>query len=557
MQIENFLFMKKNLLLFLGCFALLSVNSQLVNNGAVIRIQPGAFIKCTGDVQNLAGGTITNDGKLEVQGSFTNSAIYNTTTGDDSLIMSGGSGGTVTLNGGASTTLSYLTINKTSAADIVKLAGTTLVGVKLDFLSGTFTTDPIVNPSFVLQSPTSAVYSFAAGMEIVGRVRRTVWSNGPTVVFNAPHMQVSTTGGTQPTDFTVTMIPQSAGGDPTQAEREVKRKFQFAQTGGTGFLANIRFPYMFGELTATNTEANLVPWELIAAEWNGRLTPVTRDGANDWVSTTGIAAAALLNEWKLADPRYTINATAYLRGAWANGPTMTINLRTAGVIPLGQPYNTTPFNYTGTESVPTIPANVTDWILIELRKPASGLPADATFNTVNTVIGRKAGFLLNTGVAVDLDGVTPIAFDINKQGPSFIVVRHRNNLSVMSNSILSNATGTFANNFSTTPNTNVYKAPGASSDPVVLLPSSALYGMWAGDANKSNSVNSIDVNAIKTAISLLLSGYQLQDVNMNAAINSLDVNLTKGTISTLGQSSTPARSITPNPNVIIKSSVPD
>ena len=55
-------------------------------------------------------------------------------------------------------------------------------------------------------------------------------------------MQVTTNGGTAPTSFIVTMIPQSGGGDPTQNEREVKRKFLFTQSGGSGFTADIRYP---------------------------------------------------------------------------------------------------------------------------------------------------------------------------------------------------------------------------------------------------------------------------------------------------------------------------
>ena len=82
------------------------------------------------------------------------------------------------------------------------------------------------------------------------------------------------------------MIPQSGGGDPTQNERELKRKFLFAQADGSGFTADISFPYATTELN-TNVEANVVPWELVSSEWNARLTPVTHDVVNHFVSTTG------------------------------------------------------------------------------------------------------------------------------------------------------------------------------------------------------------------------------------------------------------------------------
>ncbi|MFZ1529847.1 MAG: hypothetical protein WAT19_13910 [Ferruginibacter sp.] len=535
---------KKLQLLTAACsFFAMEGFAQLYNNGATIKIQPGALVFVQGDVQNNAGSTLTNDGKLEVQGNFTNAATYNTTTADDSLTLSGGNN--VTLNGGAAS-ISYLTINKTANTNNVTLAGNTTVGVKLDYLSGNLTTDPI-NTSFVLSSPVTAVYNFTAGREITGRVQRTGWTNGVARVFNQPNMQVTTNGGTNPTDFTVNMIPQAGGGDPTLAEREVKRKFVFTQTGGTGFTTDMRFAYQDGELN-TNTEPGLVPWFLNAGtEWNGKLTPITRDGVNNYVSYTGITTTELANEWKLADAKYTMNATLALRGPW-NGTAMNTSLNSGGIIQLTQPYNTTPFNYTGTESVGAIPnANVVDWVLVELRKPSTGLPQDAASATI---VGRKAGFLLNNGTVVDLDGVTPIAFDITKQGSAFMVVRHRNHLGVMSNSLPSNASGTFTNDYTVLANS--YKPAGAPSDPVILLAgASGKYGMWGGDANKNGAVNITDVNAVKFAISNSLSGYQLTDTNMNTGINASDYNLSKATISLSGTTGAPGR--TP----LVTTNIPD
>lgn len=501
----------------------------------------------TGDFKNI-NGIITNDGKIEVQGNFINSGTYTSTANEDSLIMSGTGADTLT---GGSSVINYLTINKSTSSDIIRLGGTTIVNTKLDYLSGVLTTDPILNPSFTLTSPVTTVYNFAAGEEIIGSVKRTGWTNATAYVFNQPNMQVTTNGGTAPTDFTVTMIPQSAGGDPSQNERELKRKFLFAQTGGSGFTADISFPYTTTELN-TNVEANIVPWEFISSEWNAQLTPVTRDVTNHYVMLTGIAAPDLAMEWKLADPKYTFNIRAFLRGAW-NGTAMNTNLNSGGIIPLSQPYNTTPFNYTGTESVSSIPnANIVDWVLVELRKPASGLPSGATSASI---IGRKAGFLLNNGTVVDVDGTTPLSFDITRQGASFVVIRHRNHLGVMSVSIPSNSIGTFANDYSLLANS--YKDPSAPSDPVVLL-SGGKYGLWAGDANKDGIVNATDASTVKLAIANSSTGYLRSDMNLSNSINATDVSLTNIIISTSGTGSAPAIA-TGNRNLKsqIKSNIPD
>ncbi len=530
----------------LAVFGLVGFQTQAqltVQSGATFFMQSGSQVTVQGDVQNA--GTLNNDGSLRVQGNYTNTGTY-TGVGSAGILEMYGAGD-VNLSPGSSS-IANLIINKTAATDDVTLTASTTVTNGFTFTQGGLTTNPIGTPSIALISPATTPYTFAAGKEVVGRVRRTGWTAGVARVFNQPNMQVTTTGGTTPSDFTVNMIPN---GDPTQAEREVKRVYGFANTGGSGFTADVRYPYMAGELN-TNTEANLVPWRLVTAEWNARLTPVTRDAANDWVATTGVAAADLAQEWKLADPNYTMNVTANLRGPWT-GAAMNTNI--SGILPLAQPYNTTPFNYAGTENVGAIPTNVVDWVLIEHRKPASGLPADALSATIT---GRQAGFLLNNGTVVGLDGVTPIKVPIAKQGTAFITVRHRNHLGVLSNAIASNATGNFTNDFTVLANS--YKPAGSPSDPVVLLSGGVEYGLWAGDANKNGAVNVTDANAIKSAIAASLNGYQFTDVNMSNSINVTDVNLTKSTISLSGTGSgTNARSRVDlnNPNIKVTTNIPD
>ncbi len=509
--------MKKVYVLFFMCIGY-AVKAQLVNNGATITIQSGASIFCAGNFTN-ASGTITNDGKIEVQGSFANAATYNTTANNDSLVMSGS--GNATLTSGGATVRNFV-INKASNSDVVTLTSTITVSGKLSYLSGLLSTDYLANPSYSVTAPASAIFTFAAGREIAGNVKRTGWVNGATVLFNGANMQLTTNGGTAPTDLIVTMLPNAYGGDPSQAEREVKRKFLFTPTGGSGFTTDIRFPYLPAEVN-TNAEANLVPWTLAISEWNARLTPVSRDVANAWVSTTGVDATSLMQEWKLADPHYTFNVTAQLRGAW-NGTDMNTTINS--ILPTSQPYNTSPFNYAGTEAVGAIPnGNIVDWVLVELRKPSTGLPTDAISSTI---IGRKAGFLLKTGIVTELDGITPIAFDIAKQGASFITFRHRNHLGVMSNSIPSNAAGTFTNDFQQL--SKVFVSSSIPTTPMILL-TGTTYGLWPGNAaNSDGAVNSSDIGLVKSQVNAALTGYLIGDVNLDANVNASDVGLTKQSV---------------------------
>lgn len=524
----------------IAVFGFLSLQGQAqlnVQSGATFFMQAGAQVTVQGDVQNA--GTLNNDGALRVQGNYTNTGTY-TAVGTAGVLEMYGTGNANLAPG--SSPIANLTINKSAATDVVTLTSSATVNNGFTLTQGVLTTNPTVTPAVALISPAATPFTFAAGKEVIGSVRRTGWANGTARVFNQPNMLVTTNAGTAPTDLTVTMIPN---GDPTQAEREVKRKFSFAYTGGTGFTADVRYPYTASELN-TNTEANLVPWNLVTTEWNSRTTNITRNTGADWVNTTGLTAAELLQEWKLADPNYTMNVTANLRGPW-NGSTA-MNSSITPVMSLTQPYNVTPFNYAGTESVGSIPANVVDWVLIEHRKPASGLASDAL---TATITGRQAGFLLTNGTVVGLDGVTPISVPISKQGGSFITIRHRNHLGVLSNLIASNAAGTFTNDFTVLANS--YKPAGSPSDPVTLLAGGAgKYGLWSGDANKNGIVNGTDVNVIKAAIATLATGYQLTDANLSNTINATDVNITKSTISSLGTGSgTEGRS------AVVQTNLPD
>jgi hypothetical protein len=515
------------------------MKAQVVNNGGTIRIETGGALISSGSVTNTSG-TITNDGRIEVQGNYTNAGTYHSTANKDSLVI-WGSGNTVLSPGGASFNL--LTIKKASNADIVKLGGSVTVNTRLDYRSGLLTTDYANNPSYVLSAPATAEFNIAPGLEIIGMVKRTGWKNGSSILFHSAQMQVATNGGTSPVDISVTVLPHAYGGDPAQTEREVKRKFLLAQNGGNGFTADVRFPYDVSELN-TNVEANLAPWYFNASEWNALLTSVSRDAANKSVTATGIPAASFAQEWKLADSRYTFNMVAFLKGGWNNSTgLMRTALNEGGQLPLTQPYNTAPFNYNGTESVVSIPnTNIVDWVLLELRKPVTGLAEEAI---ASTVIGRKAGFLLNNGNIVDLDGVTPLSFDISKQGAgNFVVLRHRNHLAIMSHAIASNATATFSNDFSLL--ANVYSRQGSASQPVTLLATSGAgsskYGLWPGDIDWNGSISATDVAPVNETISGTASGntniYHAKDVNLDRKVTPADVSVIQTSVTSAASSST-------------------
>ena len=190
----------------------------------------------------------------------------------------------------------------------------------------------------------------------------------------------------------------------------------------------------------------------------------------------------------------------YLEGSYIGGQMSTF-LNSSGHIPLSQPYNTSPWNYTGTESVASIPANVVDWIIVELR------------GTETTVADRRAAFLKNDGSLVDLDGTSNIKFPSAPAGDYYVVVIHRNHLPVMTaNKVTisySPVLYDMRTNSSNVYGTNAVKDLGGG-----------YYGIYTGDTDGSGTVNAADRS--NTWNQRNVSGYNGSDLDLSGTVNAAD-----------------------------------
>ena len=120
------------------------------------------------------------------------------------------------------------------------------------------------------------------------------------------------------------------------------------------------------------------------------------------------------------DKRVRVDLTILLAGAYQNG-NMKTTLRNLDLVPFNQPYNTSPWNYNGDESISSVNENVVDWVLLELR--------DKNDNT--SVLEKRASLLLDSGKIVDIDGQNPVPF-LLPPDEYFISVHHRNHIPIMS-----------------------------------------------------------------------------------------------------------------------------
>jgi hypothetical protein len=211
----------------------------------------------------------------------------------------------------------------------------------------------------------------------------------------------------------------------------------------------------------------------------------------------------------------TLDLKVYLEGPYSGveDNAMNTTLNTNGVLPLSQPYIGEPWNYDGTESVTTIPSDVVDWVLLEFRdadSPENALP--------ETMVGKKAAFLRSDGSVVGLDGVSQL--DIGSPtiiNDLYVVVRHRNHISVISNYPMMLLGSVYSYDFST----SMDQAYGGIAGYKQIDDVPLRFGMVDGDADADGSISVLDYSV--WAIDFGYPGvYYSSDLDMDSEVSVLD-----------------------------------
>jgi hypothetical protein len=202
-----------------------------------------------------------------------------------------------------------------------------------------------------------------------------------------------------------------------------------------------------------------------------------------------------------------LDLTVFLEGPF-NGSGMDTDINS--ILPLAQPFNTTPWNYNGTESVAAIPTGAVEWVLVELRDAASAGQA-----TGGTTIDRQAGFLMDNGQVVDINENPILSFANSVSDGLFVVVYQRNHLAVISGSALTASGGTYTYDFSSGEN----QAYGGTNGHKQLT--SGIWGMYSGDGNRDGSINTADKFPLWESQSGN-EGYLKSDFNIDGESNNID-----------------------------------
>lgn len=469
--------------------AVINTATSLTNTGGT-----SPYCLVTSNGTDMWGGYATGGLRYSQSGNTNSTQISSTNNFRRVIIRNGqlfasiSSGGVVKVGAGLPTS---------GSASLTVLTGTTALGAKSEFVFADM--DPTISGDDVmyLVSPgTAALRKYS----LIG----TTWTSNGTI-------------GLDSDDYgSITAVING-----TNATLYIVRKVSNFGTNPNGG----------GEIV---TLTDNVGYSTLNNSFTGTPTVIVPDIAGSNKAFRGIAMVP-------TPPSVSVSVKAYLQGAYSTTTSRHKDVTTAWAAVLNanatsQPYSVAPFNYTGTESVTNgfftttgDGTDVVDWVLLELRDSTN--PA--------SVLKQRAAFIREDGMIVDIDGSPDVNFNkyppyINA-GNYYVVVRHRNHLSVRSASTLALSTSSTSYDF-TTAQSQAYQNPAnlvngamASKDLPGNIPN--VFMLWAGNANSDNAVRAGGGPTISDYLTIMSSTaldgsftkiinsvYRKEDLNMDGLL---------------------------------------
>ena len=489
-------------------FMAVGLNAQVLSNsGATLTIEPGALLKIEGGIENVSGGTINNQGILEVQGDFDNAATYTGTA--DTVRFSGSANSQVTSNGAVFGTV---LIEKDATKNVV-LVDQATVGAELEFVNDD--NKVLIGDNDLVLQDGASFDSFDDNEFVVtdgaGYVKIQGIANGDSETYPV--------GGSN-TRYNPIALSGNAGN--TTDEYGINANDYFLSEGMTGDTLDetvVDASWVLIEGTAGGMDIDVTPswflahetmnfdadssavglhngdgWDLAPADFgaaNGG-EPNSRDKLG--VSEEGVLAVSGAGDGIVppAIQGVKVELKAFLAGPYAAG-VMSDALRANpnDLIPLIEPYAGSPYNYVhtlygGDEPVAQYSDfasggagnEVVDWVLVEVRDIA-----DST-----TVIASKSALIQKDGDIVDVDGQSTLFIPGVAAGDYIVSVNHRNHLGVRTPVSLSLDNVTPAAYDFTTAADQAY-TDGSIENAAQRDMGDGNFALWDGDANQDDLVS--------------------------------------------------------------------
>lgn len=350
-------------------------------------------------------------------------------------------------------------------------------------------------------------------------------------------------------NFGVRVLSTSDPNRPVSTTSFLNTSWPTSKTGITGGTVTLAGQYI-DPTDVTGTEASIIGYYNNGTDWNSL-------GETHNISTNRISAPITTNSGALSgiNKFLQVGARAFLQGAYdftvANTGLMFDNLRSlpfgssssTANFPSTDPYRVTPYNtafsHVNNAGIETInssnvvaaqsnPAdNIVDWVFLELR--------DLNASPGNIILQTRSALIQRDGDIVDVDGVSPLAFNNLPDGNYILSIRHRNHLGLSIdqtspraiNEKKSTAFTTNVIDFRTATEAQLFGT--ASAFTTVVHPTLGTVNlMWGGNANfntqtrftgLNNDRDFLLINSLGNIPSSFINNvYHSADLNMNKVV---------------------------------------
>lgn len=176
------------------------------------------------------------------------------------------------------------------------------------------------------------------------------------------------------------------------------------------------------------------------------------------------------------------------------------------LLPVSQPFDQSPYNYSGSEQLASIPTGTVDWVLVELRDSLD----------MSQIIWQRAGLVNAQGEITDVEGSPGISLPSPPRSASYVSVSHLSSLSIVSAIPLDFSSPNVAYDFTQA----IEQAYGLAQQEQVGNAAC----MMSGDFDGSGVINNQDYNLWRQNSSRL-NLYLSVDADGNGIINVQDFNL--------------------------------
>jgi hypothetical protein len=467
-----------------------------------------------------SGGSINNSGTIILKGNLQNLNSGSTNLGTGTFNFNGTSSQTIS----GTNTMGTMIVNNSTG---VILGGNTTVNTNLTLTSGLLT----LGSNNLILAPLASITGGSSSSMVVaegtGQMQEQISANG-TLTF--PVGDNTGTAEYSPVTLAFTSGTYAGGAYasvnltnspyPGMTGDYIKRYWTINSIGITSFNCNSQFNYN-DPADIQGSEANIY---CIRVSPN-MATYSLANAAGNYLTANGLSSFGVFTG---GHGVLQTALTVFLQGPYSTS-NHNMNNTLATVLPLGsrsdntkfpnqQPYNGAPWNYSGSENIATIPSNVVDWVLVDLRHASS--PANAH---TSSSLGKQAGLLLKNGSIVALDGLSAIQFTnlASYSDNLYPVIYHRNHMPIIAgNAATKDANQIVTYNYSTS-SSQIY---GGANGCIQVDSSPVRWAMMAGDASNDGAIFLNDMNTYWIPFSGYMGNYLLGDFNMDANVFLNDIN---------------------------------